>query len=115
LWGDMGARGSTRSAGSEAYAPTTPISHIIHWIDLSASKWPWFLWMLRATIGLPFGLLYMLILAPFEVLFTVYRNNIGARSFEEALTISRSEDARFVFVGFLVPVAIWITLVLLIA
>jgi hypothetical protein len=115
LWGDMGARGSTRSAGLEAYAPKTPISQIMHWINLSTLKWPWFLWILRVTIGLPFTLVYMLIVAPFEVLLTFYHNNVGARSFEETLTISRSEDARFVFVGFLVPVAIWITLVLLIA
>jgi hypothetical protein len=113
LWGDMGARGSTLSTGSETYAPRGAISHVMHWINLSASKWPWFLWMLRATIGLPFGLVYMLILAPFEVLLTDYHNNFGTRPIEGRLTISRIEDAGFVLVGFLVPVAIWITAVLL--
>ena len=115
MWGDMGARGSTLSMGSQTYAPRGAISHAMHWINLSTSKRPWFLWMLRATVGLPFGLVYMLILAPFEVLLTVYRNNIGARSIEGRLMISRMEDARFVLVGFLVPVAIWITVFLLLA
>jgi len=115
LWGDMGARGSTRSTGVERYAPQGPISHAMHWITLSTSKWRWFLWMLRVTIGFPFSLIYMLIVAPFEVLLTVYRNNICSRSIDSRLTISRIEDAGFVLVGFLVPVAIWITIVLLLA
>jgi hypothetical protein len=114
LWGDMGARGSTRSAGAETYAPRNSISRAMHWINLSTAKWPWFLWMLRVTIGLPCGLIYMLIVAPFEVLLTVYHNNVGPRSIEVRLTISRMEDARFVLVGFLIPVAIWVTVVLLI-
>jgi hypothetical protein len=113
LWGDMGARGSAQSTGSETCAPGSPISKTIHWVNSSASKWPWFLWILRATIGLPFSVVYMLIGAPFEVLLTVYHNNVAARSIDGRLTISRIEDARFVLVGFFAPVAIWIAALLL--
>lgn len=113
LWGDMGARGSARSTGSNTYAPRGSFSRVMHWINLSASKWRLFLWILRVTVGMPFSAIYMLIVAPFEVLLTVYHNNWCGRSIESRLKISRMEDARFVLVGFLAPVAIWITAVLL--
>jgi hypothetical protein len=109
LWGDMGARGSAPSTASETYAPQGAISHAIHWFNLSTSKQPWLLWMLRVTVGLPFSLIYMLIVAPFEVLLTVYHNNIRSPSIEGRLAVSRVEDARFVVVGLFVPIAIWIT------
>jgi hypothetical protein len=114
IWGDMGARGYAPGRYDSAkYTPRGAISHTMHWINISSLKWPWLLWILQITIGLPLSLLYLLFLAPFEVLLTVFHNNVCASRAEMRLAISRVEDARFVLVGFLVPVVVWIIGVLL--
>jgi hypothetical protein len=116
IWGDMGVRGYTPGRYDSAkYAPRGLLSRMVHWINNSVLKRPWLLWVLRLTIGLPLSLLYMLFLAPFEVLLTVFHNNIRASRAEMRLIISRLEDARFVLIGFLVPVLLWIIGVLYLA
>jgi hypothetical protein len=109
LWGNMGARGATRGASAAPYTPGGTLSYMMYRINMSALRWPWLLWLLRMIIGAPMSLLYMLFLAPFEVLLTVTHNNFRAQFPEMKLTISRSEDARFIIVGLLVPTIIWIT------
>jgi hypothetical protein len=115
LWGDMGTRGSTRSTSAAPYTPVGTLSYMIHRINMSALKWPWLLWLLRMIIGVPFSLLYMLFLAPFEVLLTVTHNNVRTQCTEMKVTISRPEDVRFIVVGFLVPTLFWTTVALWLA
>jgi hypothetical protein len=107
IWGDMGARGYAPGRNDAKYAPSSALGRAMNWIRISSLKWSWLLWTLRIAIGLPLSLLYMLALAPFEVLLTAFHNNVRASSAENRLAISREEDARYVLVGFVIPVVVW--------
>jgi hypothetical protein len=58
-------------------------------------------------VGLPCASLYLLCLAPIEVVLTIFHNNIRARSAEMRLKFRRPEDAKFIAIGFLFPVLLW--------
>lgn len=100
----MGAQGHAPGRYSAEYTPSSALSRTLRWINISALRWPWFLWLLQTAVGLPLSLLYMLALGPIEVLLTAFRN----KRTENRLAISRHEDAKFVLVGFIVPVVVWI-------
>jgi hypothetical protein len=113
LWGDMGARGATTGATRpNSYEPQGRISRLFFVINDAVLSRTWLLWALRMTIGLSFSLIYLLLFAPIEVLATIYHNNVCAKCAEMKLTISRSEDAKFVFFGFAIPALVWTLVVL---
>jgi hypothetical protein len=107
-WGDMGARGAASSANRlEAYTTNDLISRLLNSKNATSARWPLWQFALQVIVGLPCASLYLLCLAPVEVLLTIFHNNICARSAEMRLRVRRPEDAKFIAIGFLFPVLLW--------